>query len=129
MAQLQSLVDGVRQAGLPVQLDMLGQPSGLPTGMELAMYRIVQEALTNTLKHAGPGATSTVRIRYGRDSVEVDVTDDGRALDPLTGPDPTGQGLVGMRERAAMYGGTVDAAPGSNGGFAVTARFPIGARG
>jgi signal transduction histidine kinase len=129
MAQLQSLVDGVRQAGLPVHLDVLGHPSGLPTGMELAMYRIVQEALTNTLKHAGPGATSTVQIRYSSDCVEVDVTDDGRALDPLTRPDPTGQGLVGMRERAAMYGGTVDAAPGSDGGFAVIARFPIGARG
>jgi signal transduction histidine kinase len=96
--------------------------------MELALYRIVQEALTNTLKHAGPGASSSVQLRYSSDAVVVDVTDDGRAGDPLTRPDPTGQGLVGMRERAAMYGGSVDAAAGPSGGFAVTAHFPIGAR-
>jgi signal transduction histidine kinase len=118
------LVDRVRGAGLPIELSIHGRPSLLPAGMELAAYRIVQEALTNTLKHSGPGATASIALRYCDDGLVVEVDDDGVGVPPA-GEDSTGQGLVGMRERAAMYGGTLRAGPLPTGGFAVTARFPF----
>jgi signal transduction histidine kinase len=118
------LVDRVRCAGLPIDLRVDGPATVLPAGMELAAYRIVQEALTNTLKHSGPGATATIALHYGDDGLLVQVEDDGAGI-RLPGHDAGGQGLAGMRERAAMYGGTLLAGPAASGGFTVTARFPF----
>jgi signal transduction histidine kinase len=113
----------VREAGLPVELEVEGEPRGLPVGLELSAYRIVQEALTNALKHAGE-ARATVRVRYGADSLELEIVDDGAgAADArATGG---GHGLVGMRERVALYGGRFEAARRPSGGFTVRALLPI----
>jgi signal transduction histidine kinase len=92
--------------------------------MELAAYRIVQEALTNTLKHSGPGATANVALHYDHHELTVRVADDGAGI-RQPGDDAAGQGLAGMRERAGMYGGTLDAGRDVAGGFAVTAKFPL----
>jgi signal transduction histidine kinase len=101
-----------------------GSPRPLPPGIDLSAYRIVQEALTNTLKHAG-GASAHVLVRYGPDAVELEVVDDG------TGPPPAeangaarGHGLIGMRERVQLFGGELDAGPRPGGGFRVWARLP-----
>ena len=117
------LIDHCEQAGLPVALEVDGEPTGLPASVEMSAYRIVQESLTNTLKHAGP-ARATVRLAYADDELTVAVTDDGRgAAARTTG---SGQGLVGMRERVEAFGGTLDAGPRPGGGFAVTAVLPVG---
>jgi signal transduction histidine kinase len=109
LTDLERLVDGVRGAGLPVDLTVEGDPGRLPAGRQLTVYRVVQEALTNSLKHGGPKATATVAVRYGADSVTVTVTDTGAGGDATrTG---TGRGLAGMRERTAMYDGTLEAGP------------------
>ena len=109
----------------------------MPDGLSLAAYRIVQEALTNIRKHAGPGAAAQVTLRYGEDELLVRVADDGGTAGPPPGlprygadrppppPGSTGHGLAGMRERTAMYGGTVQAGPCPGGGFEVTARLPL----
>jgi signal transduction histidine kinase len=94
--------------------------------MELAAYRIVQEALTNTLKHSGPGATANVALHYDLHQLTVHVQDDGAGI-RTPGGDAAGQGLAGMRERATMYGGTFRAGRDVEGGFAVTAQFPLDA--
>ena len=92
--------------------------------MDLAAYRIVQESLTNAIKHAGP-ATAAVSLGYGRDELRIEVTDTGRGLgDPGAGHNG-GHGLAGMRERAATVGGTLETGPGSPGGFRVAARLPL----
>ncbi|QGV79807.1 sensor histidine kinase [Streptomyces ficellus] len=106
LTDVDRLVEGVRAAGLPVRLTVLGAPDGLPAGRQLAAYRVIQEALTNTLKHAGPAATATVDIGYG-DGVTVTVTDTGHGGPPRA----QGRGLTGMRERTALYDGTLDAGP------------------
>jgi signal transduction histidine kinase len=120
--QLTDLVQQIRTAGLPVDLKVDGDPLSLPTGQELAIYRIVQEALTNVLKHAGPMATARVALHYGDRAIEVRIRDDGRGA---TFTDGRGHGLVGMRERAAVYGGDVSAEPAPGGGFQVIARLPV----
>jgi len=119
--QLDSLVGQVRRAGLRVAVRIDGPRRDLPPGVDLSAYRVVQEALTNTLKHAG-ATTATVAIGYGTDGVSVEVTDDGRGPASSNGG---GRGLVGMRERVAMFGGELSAGAGASGGFAVRARFPI----
>jgi signal transduction histidine kinase len=116
------LVTQVREAGLPVELRIDGEPRELPVGIELSAYRIVQEALTNALKHAGD-AHAAVRIRYGDDSLELEIVDDGADNGSLAAGG--GHGLVGMRERVALYGGRFDARPDPEGGFAVRAKLPI----
>ncbi|HJQ75521.1 MAG TPA: sensor histidine kinase [Gaiellaceae bacterium] len=122
LRDLPLLVSQVRDAGLPVELSVEGEPRELPVGLELSAYRIVQEALTNALKHAGE-ARATVRIRYAQDSLELEIADDGLgAPRPAT---PGGHGLVGMRERVALYGGRFEAARGAAGGFAVRVALPI----
>ncbi|MFC9889094.1 sensor histidine kinase [Streptomyces pilosus] len=110
LTDLDRLVDGVRAAGLPVRLITEGRPSALPPGRELTVYRVVQAALTNTLKHAGPDATAEITLVHGDGgAVTVTVTDTGRGT-PL--PSPTdGRGLPGMRERTALYDGTLEAGP------------------
>ncbi|SEF28292.1 Signal transduction histidine kinase [Amycolatopsis pretoriensis] len=122
------LADRMRTAGVPVELetDDLGD---LPAGVSLGIYRIVQESLTNTLKHAGRGATAAVRVHRTGDLVEVLVSDDGAGRIPqLAGPAqrlPGGNGLIGMRERAHVYGGTLDVGPAPGGGWQVRAELPV----
>ena len=112
----------VRAAGVPVELEAVGDLDGLPAGVDLAAYRIVQEALTNVLKHAGP-ATARVHVRHAGGVLEVEVCDDGRgARDPQPG-----HGQVGMRERAALYGGAVEAGALPGGGYRVRARLAVDA--
>lgn len=120
--QLPDLVQQIRTAGLPVGYEVSGEPLPMPAGLALVVYRIVQEALTNVMKHAGPAAMAQVSLRYGDQSIEVRVRDDGRGA---TISDGRGHGLVGMRERAAVYGGQVSAAPAAGGGFEVVARLPV----
>jgi signal transduction histidine kinase len=115
------LVEQVRDAGLDVRLHLEGERRTLTPGVDLAAYRIVQEALTNTVKHAGP-ARAQVLVRYGRDEVEIEVRDDGRGA-RVNGS--AGHGLVGMRERVALYGGALSAGPGASGGFRVHAILPL----
>jgi signal transduction histidine kinase len=123
LAGLDDLVAHVRDAGLPVTLRVEGEPRPLsPTG-DLQAYRIVQEALTNALKHAGP-ARADVLVRYEPSDLVIEVTDDGRGYDP--GADGRGHGLIGMRERVAVCGGEMTAGRRAQGGFEVRARLPIG---
>ncbi len=124
LRELDALVDQVRAAGLPVELHVGGERRPLPPGVDLSAYRIVQEALTNTLKHAGP-ARADVRVVQGARELELIVTDDGTLAGPRNGSG-AGQGLIGMRERVALFGGSLDAGPRAGGGFRVHARLPLG---
>ncbi len=119
--ELGLLAETVRAAGLDVHLDVDGDCDGLPSGLELSVYRIVQEALTNTLKHAG-AAQARVRVRREGDSLTIDVIDDGAAP---TIAARAGHGLLGMRERVALFGGSLDTGPGAEGGWAVRATLPV----
>jgi signal transduction histidine kinase len=119
LRRLPELVEHMRQAGLPVDLSQQGRPRELPAGVELSAYRIIQEALTNTLKHAGP-AHASVTVRYDHGAVEVEVVDDGRGPPPGQ-PATGGRGLVGMRERVSLYGGHLAAGGRPEGGFRVHA--------
>ncbi|MGN6795007.1 MAG: sensor histidine kinase [Streptosporangiaceae bacterium] len=121
--QLDDLLDQTRAAGLAVSFAIEGEPRPLAGGTALAAYRIVQESLTNTRKHAGPLARASVLLRYSPDALELVITDDG--LGGAAPCDGAGHGLTGMRERAAMYGGSVRAEPAASGGFLVTARLPV----
>ncbi|MFG2102892.1 sensor histidine kinase [Micromonospora echinaurantiaca] len=122
LAGIEALVDQVREAGLPVTLRVEGTPGGMEQGVALTLYRIAQEALTNALKHAGT-ATAQVRLDFGVDAVEVEVTDTGRG--PLPEADRIGHGLVGMRERVGLYGGVLRIGARPGGGFRVYARIPV----
>ncbi|MFF5264536.1 sensor histidine kinase [Actinomadura viridis] len=123
VAQLTELVEQIRDAGLPLDFGVEGVPLEMSEGRQLAVFRIVQEALTNTLRHGGPRASARVRIHYGDDAVELRVTDDGRGA--AAAADGRGHGLIGMRERAAVYGGRVEAGPRPGGGFEVAALIPV----
>jgi signal transduction histidine kinase len=128
VAGLDELIDRVRTAGLPVRYDVEGAPPAGAAAVQLALYRIVQESLTNTMKHAGPGATAAVRIRYGRDEVCVEVADDGIGGTSIGGPrnrSTTGRGLVGMRERVEAFAGDVRSGPRTPRGWLVTARLSV----
>jgi signal transduction histidine kinase len=131
LADLPRLVEQTRGAGLDVSLVANGVAAGLPARVDLFAYRIVQEALTNVLKHAGPGARTEVRLGTDRRGIVIEVLDDGRGATVLPGPDPDdagarGHGIVGMRERARLLGGTLDAGPRPGGGFSVVAHLPTG---
>jgi signal transduction histidine kinase len=121
LSELRELLDQARSAGLAVTYTLSGTPRELPDGAELAAYRVVQESLTNTRKHAGLAASAAVTLRYEPDGLTVEVTDDGMAS---PAGEPAGHGLAGMRERIEMYGGTVQAGPLPGGGFRVLARLP-----
>ncbi|REE97946.1 sensor histidine kinase [Thermomonospora umbrina] len=121
--QLTDLVEQIRGAGLPLDFLVDGVPAELPPGLQLTVFRIVQEALTNTLKHGGPGVSARVRLHYGDEAIEVTITDDGRGA--AAADDGLGHGLAGMRERASVYGGDVRAGPRAGGGYVVVARLPI----
>jgi signal transduction histidine kinase len=120
---LDELVGQVRETGLPVELSVLGEARPLPEGVGLCAYRIVQEALTNTLKHAH-ASTAQVHLRYVADALELQVLDDGRGATSLNG-ETDGQGLIGMRERVALFGGELRAGPRSGRGYEVRARLPL----
>jgi signal transduction histidine kinase len=120
ISNLNALVEQVRTAGLPVEIMVDGEPRALPPGVDLAAYRVVQEALTNAIKHA-PAAQAEVVIRYRDAAVDVAVTDNGQ-----TKPNGrVGHGLIGMRERVALYGGEFYAGPRNEGGFVVRATLPL----
>jgi signal transduction histidine kinase len=123
LPQIDQLVEQVRAAGLPVTLEIAGDGRGLPAGAQLTVFRLVQESLTNCLKHAGASAVARVRLRYSADAVDVEVTDNGPSRPRLT--DSGGRGLDGMRERAAVYAGTVTAGPRGDGGWRVHARLSL----
>jgi signal transduction histidine kinase len=118
---LDALVERVRGAGLPVQVEVQGERRPVGPGVGLAAYRVVQEALTNALKHAR-GSHATVRLRYEPDLLEVTVTDDGGSPNGTAG---AGQGLIGMRQRVLVHDGALDAGPIPGGGFRVHARLPL----
>ena len=122
LAGVERLVAQFREAGLAVSLDLDPVPAALPARVDLFAYRIVQEALTNVLKHAGPGRSAAVQVRVQPQMVTVEVTDDGRGATLLPG---SGHGLVGMRERVQLLGGTLQAMPRAEGGFRVQAVLPI----
>ncbi len=122
MGDLRGLVNQLGEAGLDVDLRVEGRARPLPIGLDVTAYRIVQEALTNTLKHAGISKVRVV-LRYADDALELDVEDDGAGAVGIG----TGHGLIGMRERVAVYGGTLRAGTRNGRGFAVRARLPLGA--
>ena len=119
--KLETLVARVREAGLPVSLRVEGAPHRLPPGVDVAAYRIVQEALTNALKYAGGAKTEAV-VSFSDDAVDISVVDEGKTQAPADG---IGRGLTGMRERVALFGGTIDAGRREEGGYAVRAHLPI----
>jgi signal transduction histidine kinase len=122
IGELGELLDQARAAGLPVSFSVEGVPRPLPSGAALTAYRIVQESLTNTRKHAGPVASASVVLRYSTDALILAISDDGRGP---AAPDGAGHGLTGMRERVAVYGGSVVAGPRPGGGFEVVATLPL----
>ena len=122
LSDLPALIAQVTEAGLPVELEIHGEPRDLPAGIELSAFRIVQEALTNALRHAGH-ARAQVSVRYNADVLEIEVADDG--TDSSRAANAGGHGLVGMRERAALYGGHFDAGHRPTGGFAVRVLLPV----
>jgi signal transduction histidine kinase len=124
LTQLDTLIEQVRSAGLDTTLEIHGQAPDVPAGVQLTVYRLVQEALTNTLKHGGPGARASVRLRYLPGELLVDIDDDGAgATAPVTAS--VGGGLLGMRERVHAYGGDVQAGPRRPGGWQVSARLRL----
>ncbi|MZE54096.1 sensor histidine kinase [Streptomyces sp. SID5770] len=129
VGQIEDLVEQVRGAGLTVDFAIEGSPRPLPSGVELTAYRIVQEALTNTRKHGGPDAGASVRLVYFDDGLGLLVEDDGRGAPQEMyedgGADGRGHGLIGMRERVGMVGGTLDAGPRPGGGFRISALLPL----
>jgi signal transduction histidine kinase len=128
VAGLPALVERIRAAGLPVHLTIDGSPANLPASVDLSAFRIVQEALTNTLKHAGAGTEATVRLTLHPDHVDVSVTDDG-AGPPAVQDATHGNGLRGIAERVDLLGGTLSLGPGPGGGFAMRAHLPVAAAG
>jgi signal transduction histidine kinase len=131
--RLEEMAERVRAGGVPVDLRVQGRPRSLPPGVQLCVYRVVQEALTNVLKHA-PGAAATVELTYRAGEMAVSVTDDGRSEEHGRGADqdtmsgPGGHGLIGMRERAKLYGGTIVVGPRREGGFGVHLTLPTSER-
>jgi signal transduction histidine kinase len=121
LANLDELIAQMRDAGLRVDLVVEGHPTPVPPSVDLSAYRVLQEALTNALKHAG-GATTRVRVRYADCGIDIDVIDDG---DATSNGSVGGHGLVGMRERINVVGGQLEVGPRPEGGFAVTAHLPI----
>ncbi|WP_306359161.1 sensor histidine kinase [Nocardia sp. CC227C] len=129
LADLPRLIDQVRRAGLDVTVDIDEFPTPLAARLELSAFRIVQEALTNVVKHSGPGTHVDIRLRGEKTGggITLDVLDDGRGDAARPGAAVPGHGIVGMRERALLLGGTLDAEPRPGGGFRVAARLPAGA--
>jgi signal transduction histidine kinase len=125
LPDLESLVEDVRSSGQQVELSMTGPARDVVPGFELAAYRIVQESLTNVLKHAGPGVRTRVSLRWSAEALHIEVVDDGRGAGAAVLNDGRGMGLMGMQERASVFGGKVRAAPVVGGGFRVEATIPL----
>ncbi len=128
VASIEPLLENARGAGLRITHRVEGEPPPLPATLELSLFRIVQESVTNALRHAGPGAELDVVLRYGPDRVEVEAVDGGSELSTPTaaaGSADAGHGLIGMRERVEMFGGELTAGPVPGGGFRVFARIPV----
>lgn len=123
LGQLEALAAAMAEGGLPIQVAVTGRRTSLPAAVDTAGYRIVQESLTNVVRHAGP-ATATVRVDYQPDALVVEIADTGAGQATAR---PAGHGIAGMRERAAAVGGTLQAGPSGDGGFLVRARLPLGA--
>jgi signal transduction histidine kinase len=123
LGQLDALTERVRAAGTPVGVAVSLPPDPLPPGVELAAYRVVQEALTNTIKHA-PGAEASVVIGYADGCLEIEVMDTGGTHGSAPAEDGNGRGLIGLRERLAVYGGELTAGPTLAGGYRIRARIP-----
>jgi signal transduction histidine kinase len=121
LGELEPLLDTVRAAGLPVEVVRSGTPHALPAGADLAAYRVIQESLTNALKHAGP-ANARVSMDFADDRVTIEVVDDGRGPSAEPG---VGHGLIGMRERVGVFGGTLTTGERPGGGFVVRAEIPV----
>ena len=124
LRQIESLAEQFAGAGLPVEVHVEGEPRKLPASLDLSAYRIVQEALTNALKHAGP-AHALVTISYLEDKLELDIVDDGQGSGRGRRKASSGRGLIGMRERVSLFGGELDAGPAPDGGFLVHASLPL----
>lgn len=125
LSQVNALLARARAAGLPVELHLAGEPCELSPGLDLVVFRVIQEALTNAIKHAGP-ARALVRIAFTPDALELEIIDNGRGPAPADAPLPgAGQGLVGMRERLGLYGGELHTGRRRGGGFQVRARVPL----
>ncbi len=124
VAEIPSLIEHVCQAGLSVELCVEGQPRVVSGGVSVAAYRIVQEALTNVLKHAD-GAPTQVVLRWANGALELEILDQGPLRDDASHDAHAGRGLAGMRQRVAMYDGTLDAHPGRDGGYVVRAYLPV----
>jgi signal transduction histidine kinase len=127
LSQLPALVDQIRDAGLQVELQVEGTEHALPPSVDLSAYRIVQEALTNTLRHAGP-AKATVRVTYVDRAVDIEVLDTGRGPSGAEQTDRIGHGLIGMRERVTLLGGTFQAGHHAGVGYSVRAHLPLDGR-
>jgi signal transduction histidine kinase len=123
LGSLDGLVEQMELAGLPTSFEITGEARELPLGVDLNAYRIIQEALTNTLKHGGPNVAAAVSVRFNKDVLQVEVSDDGRGAAAETGTD--GQGLLGMQERVTLLKGSMHAGPRPGGGFRVAAKIPI----
>jgi signal transduction histidine kinase len=124
LSRVEALVDHARETGLPVDLDIEGEPVPLPAGVDLTAYRLVQEGLTNAIKHAA-ARHADVRVRYDGDHVEIEVSDDGRGGSVDAATNGGGHGLVGIRERVSIFGGELEAGPRAEGGFRLRARLPV----
>jgi signal transduction histidine kinase len=125
LGQLEALATAMAEGGLPVQVAVTGQRASLPAVVDVAAYRIVQESLTNVVRHAAGAATATVRVSYQPGALVVEIADDGSGQ-ASGAASPVGSGIAGMRERAAAVGGTLQAGPSVDGGFRVCARLPLG---
>jgi signal transduction histidine kinase len=124
LGALPALVDRVRATGIPIRLDIHGEPAAVPASVDLSAYRIVQEALTNTLKHAGTGARATVSLDYQAEHIGIEVSDDGAGR-PVAAPAEHGNGLRGIAERVSLLGGELTVGPATQRGFLVRARLPL----
>jgi signal transduction histidine kinase len=125
LVHLDHLLDATRHAGVAVELEMACDPASLPLTVDVAAYRIVQESLTNVMRHAGDGARARIVVRLDDGAVDVEVTDDGRGPAVGTAAQPAGHGIEGMRERATTVGGTLTTGRRPGGGFRVHARLPV----
>jgi signal transduction histidine kinase len=125
--QLEALIEHMREAGLPVKLLIEGEQKPLTPGIDLSAYRIIQEALTNTLKHAGP-ASAIVTIRYSGDAIDLEVVDNGQVTTDTNLKNNRGRGLIGMRERVSLHGGEFLAGKTTGNGFFVKAKLPFAGR-
>lgn len=126
LTQLPALIEQTRRGGVEVELVVQGVPAALPGGLDVAAYRVVQEALTNIVKHAGSSTTATVYVRYAADSVELEILDEGAATPGQVSAIPSGgHGLIGLRERVHLYGGTFEAGRRPGGGYRICATVPV----